>query len=62
MASEASERVITLLQELKMLKEQNQDYESNPSEDGREEHLLRQKRHEEITDEIKAVARIKEAE
>ena len=62
MATQASERMMTLLQELKVLKEQNQEYEANPTEPGREEYLLRQKRHAEITDEIKAVARTREAE
>jgi hypothetical protein len=56
MGSEASERVVALLREISGLKELNNQYEANPTESEREAHRLRQVRHEEITQEIKALA------
>ena len=55
MSSEASGEMMTLLQELAVLKDLNKEYESHPTESGQEEHLLRQKRHEEITERIRAL-------
>jgi hypothetical protein len=54
--SEASEQVMALLSELAMLKELNKKYEADPSESEREAHRQRQLRHDEITQEIKALA------
>lgn len=51
-----SEQVMTLLKELAVLKEQNKDYETNATEAEREEHRLRQQRHDQITQEIKNLA------
>jgi len=55
MGSEASGEMMTLLQELAMLKDLDKKYENHPSESGREEHLLRQQRHEEITERIRTL-------
>lgn len=57
MGSETSEQVMALLKELAMLKEQDKVYEANPTEGNYEEHRVRQQRHEEITAEIKALAK-----
>jgi hypothetical protein len=56
MSSEASEQMMALLSELATLKELNQQFEANPSQHDPEEHRLRLQRHEEITQDIKALA------
>jgi hypothetical protein len=56
MDSDTSEKVMTLLKELAVLKEQNKEYEANTSKAEQEAHRLRQQRHEEITEEIKSLA------
>jgi hypothetical protein len=56
MGSESSEQVLALLGELSVLKELNQKYEASPSATEEEAHRQRQQRHEEITQEIKALA------
>ena len=63
MSSETSEQVMALLKELAMLKELDKSYEANPTESEHEAYRVRQQRHEEITAEIKALAKqTKEAE
>jgi len=57
MGSETSEQVMALLKELAMLKELDTEYEANPTEGDYEAHRVRQQRHEEITAEIKALAK-----
>ena len=57
MGSETSEQVMELLKELAMLKELDTEYEANPTEGNYEAHRVRQQRHEEITAEIKALAK-----
>jgi len=56
MASEASEQMMALLSELAALKELNQQFEANPNQHDSQEHRLRLQRHEEITQDIKALA------
>lgn len=56
MGSEASDQMMALLSELSGLKELNEKYEADPTEDEREAYRLRQARQEEITQEIKALA------
>jgi len=58
MGSEASDRMMTLLQELSALKQFDQGSDATPHESGKkeEEQRLRQQRHEEITEEMKALA------
>ena len=56
MASEASEQMMALLSELATLKELNREFEANPNQHDPEEHRLRLQRHEEITQDIKALA------
>ena len=56
MGSESSEQVLALLGELSVLKELNQKYEATPSAPEEEAYRQRQQRHEEITQEIKALA------
>jgi hypothetical protein len=56
MGSESSEQVLALLGELSVLKELNQKYEASPSATEEEAYRQRQQRHEEITQEIKALA------
>lgn len=62
MGSETSEQVMTLLKELAVLKGQDKDYETNPSEAEHEAYRVRQQRHEEITQEIKSLAEQKKSE
>ncbi len=63
MGSGTSEQVMALLKELAMLKELDKAYEANPTEGEHEAYRMRQQRHEEITAEIKALAKeSKEAE
>jgi hypothetical protein len=57
MGSETSEQVMVLLQELALLKELDKAYEANPTEAEHEAYRVRQRRHEEITAEIKALAK-----
>jgi hypothetical protein len=61
MGSEESDRVMTLLQELAMLKEADVAFEANPTESEREECRLRQQRRDDIGLEIKALADQKKA-
>jgi hypothetical protein len=57
MTSHESEQVLTLLKELSLLKELDARYEAGlKTESEREAHRLRQERHREITEEIKALA------
>ena len=57
MGSETSEQVMELLKELAVLKELDKAYEANPTEGEHEAYRVRQKRHAEITAEIKALAK-----
>ena len=57
MGSETSEQVMTLLKELALLKELDRQYEAEPNETEREAYRVRQQRHEEITTELKALAK-----
>ncbi len=56
MGTTQSEQVTALLAELAVLKEQNKQYEANPSEAELEAYRLRQQRHEKIIEDIKALA------
>jgi hypothetical protein len=57
MSSHESEQVLTLLKELSLLKELDSGYEAGPkTEAERGAHRLRQQRHQEIAEEIKALA------
>lgn len=57
MSSYESELVLNLLKELSVLKELDSEYEdSRKTESEREAHRLRQQRHHEIAEEIKALA------
>lgn len=56
MGSETSEQVMALLKELAMLNELDKVYEANPTEGERKAYRLRQKRHGEVTAEIKGLA------
>jgi hypothetical protein len=57
MSSHESEQVLTLLKELSLLKELDSGYEAGPkTEAERDAHRLRQQRHQEIAEEIKALA------
>jgi hypothetical protein len=57
MTSHESKQVLTLLKELSLLKELDAHYEAGlKTESEREAHRLRQERHREITEEIKALA------
>jgi hypothetical protein len=57
MSSSKSEHVLTLLKVLSVLKELDGDYEGGPkTESERDAHGLRQQRHHEIGEEIKALA------
>ena len=60
MGSEASEQMMALLQELAMLKELDKADEANPTPSALDEHRLRQKRHDEIAREIKALGKQQE--
>lgn len=57
MGSETSEQVMALLKELALIKELDKSYEANPTEVDHQAYRLRQQRHEEITAEIKALAK-----
>jgi hypothetical protein len=59
--SELSEKMLALLQELAMLRRLDHAYEANPTDAGESEFRQRQKRHEEIAGEIKAVAEEKQS-
>jgi len=62
MSSHESEQVLSLLKELSGLKEINSGYEAVPqSETEREAYRLRQQRHQEIVEEIKALAEQKKS-
>jgi hypothetical protein len=57
MSNPESEQVLTLLKELSLLKELDARYEAGlKTESEREAHRLRQQRHQEIAEEIKALA------
>jgi hypothetical protein len=56
MATETSDQVMALLQELSMLKKADTDLKELPSQSEQEEHNLREKRKQEIVEEIKALA------
>ena len=57
MSSHESEHVLSLLKVLSVLKELDSDYEGGPkTESERDAHGLRQQRHHEIGEEIKALA------
>lgn len=57
MSSNESEQVLALLKELSLLKELDTRYETGiQTESEKEAHRLRQQRHQEIADEIKALA------
>jgi hypothetical protein len=57
MSSHESEQVLTFLKELSVLKELDSEYEGGPkTESEQDTHRLRQQRHQEIADEIKALA------
>jgi hypothetical protein len=57
MGSAKSDEMLILLKELSTLKELDHQYQSGlPDESGDEAHRLRQQRHREITEEIKALA------
>jgi hypothetical protein len=56
MATETSDQVMVLLQELSMLKKADTDLKEQPTQSEREEHNLRQKRKQEIVEEIKTLA------
>lgn len=57
MGSESSELVMALLKELATLKELDKAYEANPTEGEHEAYRLRRLRHDEITSEIKGLAK-----
>ena len=62
MTSQESEEMLALLKELSMLKALDTEYETgNKSDDQQEAHRLRQQRHEDIGQEIKALAQQKKA-
>lgn len=56
MGSEESDQMMALLQELSMLKEADEAFEANPTDNKRETYQLRQRRRDEIGLEIKALA------
>ena len=56
MGSESSKQVMALLSELSVLNELNRNYEAAPSAPEEGAYRQRQQRHEEITQEIKALA------
>jgi hypothetical protein len=57
MAATESKQVLSLLQELSMLKELDGRYQTGPkTESEQEAYLARQQRHQEIAEEIKALA------
>jgi hypothetical protein len=60
MSSHESEQVLIFLKELSVLKELDSEYEGGPkTESEQDTHRLRQQRHQEIADEIKALAKQK---
>jgi hypothetical protein len=57
MSSQESEQVLTLLKELSLLKELDSGYEAGlKTEAERDAHRVRQQRHQEIGEELKALA------
>lgn len=56
MASEESDQVMILLQELSILNELDNAFEANPTVSGRDAHQLRQRRRREIGLQVKALA------
>jgi hypothetical protein len=57
MSTHESEEVLTLLKELSMLKELDSQFESGPKTESEcAAHRLRQQRHQEIGEELKALA------
>jgi len=60
MSSEASDQMMALLQELAALRGQDREYEENPTEAGEDDFKQRQRRQEEISREIIAVAEQKQ--
>lgn len=63
MSSHESDRVLTLLKELSLLKELDRGYEAgSKSEAERTDHEVRQKRHGEIAQEIKAIAEVRKSD
>jgi len=57
MGNHESEHVLTLLKELSLLKELDDKYEGGPkTQSERDAHRQRQPRHQEIAEEIKALA------
>lgn len=63
MSSQQSEEMLFLLKELSMLKTLDTEYESGrKSDEEQEAHRLRQQRHEEIGQEIKALAEQKKTD
>lgn len=61
MSSETSEQMMALLQELSRLKELKRQFEANPSGSDQEAQRQCDQRHEEITQEMKALAQQKKA-
>jgi hypothetical protein len=60
MGGNESVQVLTLLKELSVLKELDSEYETgSKTEPERETHRLRQQKHQEIAEEIKALAKQK---
>jgi hypothetical protein len=62
MGSEASDQMMELLQELSMLKKLDDENEGFSDQSDPEAHRLRQQRHEEITQQMKALAQQKQRE
>lgn len=62
MSSQESEEMLVLLKELSMLKTLDSEYEAGSKSDADQEaHRLRQRRHKEIGEEMKALAEQKKA-
>ena len=61
MGSETSDQMVALLQELSALKELKRQSEANPSESDQEALREQDRRHEEITQEMKTLAQQKKA-
>jgi hypothetical protein len=57
MGGETSKQVMALLKELATLKELDKAYEANPTEGEHQAYRLRRQRHDEITAEIKRLAK-----
>ncbi|MGO8793888.1 MAG: hypothetical protein ACLQLC_03615 [Candidatus Sulfotelmatobacter sp.] len=62
MGSETSEQMMALLHELSTLKELKRQSEAKPSESDREAELQQNRRREEITQEMKALAEQKKTD